>query len=93
MDFLVKHSYGYMRHFFHSVNSGICFCSMRDAHVTNYEVLIPAGQMSLRQVCDVLPRPPTGHSILWQCFLPLPQPFSGCPLQYLSCSLPLPKVR
>ena len=42
-DYLVKRSYGFMWHFCHN-SSGICFCSMTNSHITEYEVLLPGGQ-------------------------------------------------
>lgn len=50
-DYLVKQSYGCMRHFCHN-SSGICFCTMTDAHTTEYDVLLEGGQSDYDVLID-----------------------------------------
>ncbi|MCK9477887.1 MAG: hypothetical protein M0R40_00075 [Firmicutes bacterium] len=43
-DYLVKHSFGCIRHFCHSPRNGIYLCTMTDARITGYEVIMADGQ-------------------------------------------------
>lgn len=51
-DYLVKHSHGYMRHFCHSPKNGIYLCTMTNAHITGYEVLMAEGQNDFDMLID-----------------------------------------
>ena len=44
MQHFVKQPYEYIWHFTHTEKSGICFCRMKDATISKYEVLLENGQ-------------------------------------------------
>lgn len=51
MDCFVKESYGVIRHFYHN-RHGICFCTMRDEKITEYQALLPDAREDFDVVVD-----------------------------------------
>jgi len=47
----VKESYGALWHFYHNAH-GICYCKMNDENITEYNVLLPEGQVDFDVLVD-----------------------------------------